>query len=172
MSDSSGEIKAIGAIAEVVEALEEDQRGRVIRYIVERFNIVGAPKAGRIQSGNPPADPQVEAPTEFEDFASLVDASHPGTDAMRALVAGYWLQVCNRSPSFDAQSANSELKNLGHPSSNITSALGALINQKPALVLQLRKSGNSKQARKSYKITESGIRKVKEMMRADSGDSE
>jgi hypothetical protein len=171
MSDSDSETRAVGAIAGIVEGLREDQRGRVIRYILERFNITGASRSTKMSAGGSQTESQIDTLTEFEDFASLVDATHPETDPMRALVAGYWLQVCKGSPSFDAQSANTELKHLGHPSSNITVALGALINQKPAFMLQLRKSGNTKQARKSYKITESGIRKVRAML-SGGGDVE
>src|SRR5690242_3808233 len=138
VSDIESETKAIGAIAGILDGLQEDQRGRVIRYVVERFNIAGG-QGNKNLAGGSKVVSQVDPPAEFEDFASLVDATHPDTDAMRALVAGYWLQVCQGDPSFDAQSANTELKHLGHPSSNITMALGALINQKPALVLQLRK---------------------------------
>lgn len=163
-SESDNEIKAMGEIAGIVERLQEDQRGRVIRYIVERFNIAGASKAAKTTGGVSQGESQVDTPADFEDFASLVDAAHPETDTMRALVAGYWLQACKGGLSFDAQTANTELKHLGHPSSNITTALGSLIHQKPALVLQLRKSGTSKQARKLYKVTESGLRKVREMM--------
>jgi DNA-binding PadR family transcriptional regulator len=50
-------------------------------------------------------------------------------------------------------------------------ALGTLIKQKPSFVLQLRKSGNTKQARKSYKLTEAGIRAVRNMI-SGSGGSE
>ncbi len=164
MADIDNEISAMGTITAIVEALQEDQRGRVIRYITERFNIAGVTKSTKTTFTTPQDNSSIDAAAVFEDFASLVDASHPETDAMRALVAGYWLQVVKGGQSFDAQSANTELKHLGHPSSNITSSLTALIDQKPALVLQLRKSGSSKQARKSYKITESGIRKVREMM--------
>lgn len=169
MSDIDRETKAIGEIAGIVEELEEDQRGRVIRYILERFNLAGASRDTKVLAAGLQAESQINTAAEFEDFASLVDAAHPETDVMRALVAGYWLQVCKGGPNFDAQSANTELKHLGHPSANITMALGALINQTPALVLQLRKSGNTKQARKSYKVTESGIRKVKAMISGTGG---
>jgi hypothetical protein len=135
----------------------------VIRYILDRFNIPGAPKDPKRHTGAK-AETGDNKTIEFEDFASLADAAHASTDQMRALVAGYWLQECQGGQSFDAQSANTQLKHLGHPSSNITMALGALINQKPALALQLRKSGSTKQARKLYKLTESGIRKVKAMI--------
>jgi hypothetical protein len=164
MPDIDKETKAIGEIASVMEALEEDQRGRVIRYILERFNIVGASKDTRASVGAPRPEPEAETPADFQDFASLADACNPGTDSLRALVAGYWLQVVQGAQGFDAQSANNELKNLGHPSANITVSLGTLIKQRPSLVLQLRKSGNTKQARKLYKVTESGIRKVRSML--------
>ena len=164
MSANDNEIQAMGSIAEIMERLEKDQRDRVIRYIAERFDITDPARTLKAGGGGTRKEPQIDAPTEFQDFASLVDASRPSTDSMRALVAGYWLQVCQGGPSFDAQSANTDLKHLGHASSNITVSLSKLISQKPALALQLRKSGNTKQARKLYKITEAGIRKVKEMM--------
>ena len=166
MSDIDNEIQAMGQIAGIVGALPEDQRGRVVRYIIERFNIVGISKSSinsTVEAISPEVD-QSQSSADFEHLASLVDATNPSTDPMRALVAGYWLQVCKGTPSFDAQSANTELKHLGHASSNITSAFNALISQKPALVLQLRKSGNTKQARKLYMVTEAGLRRVRQMM--------
>jgi hypothetical protein len=169
MPDVDKETRAIGEIAGILGALEEDQRARVIRYVLDIFNIAGTSNDTKAPSRDFQSESSGDTPAEFEDFASLVDAAHPGTDVMKALVAGYWLQVCLGGPSFDAQSANTELKNLGHASSNITTALGSLINQKPALVLQLRKSGNTKQARKVYKVTESGVRKVKEMISGHGG---
>ncbi len=171
MSDIDKETEAIGKIAGIVEALEDEQRGRVIRYILERFNLIGLSNAAKSASKGSEAEPKSETPAEFEDFASLVDACHPETDSLRALAAGYWLQACQGAQNFDAQSANNELKNLGHPSANITVAFGALINQKPSLVLQLRKSGNTRQARKLYKVTEAGIRAIKTMI-SENGDSE
>jgi hypothetical protein len=174
------ETKAIGEIAGIVEALNEDQRGRVIRYILERFNIAGANLRTSIAGSSKPrpspdnsegTEQSETPPSEFADFASLVDACRPATESLKALAAGYWLQVCLGNQSFDGQSANKELKHLGHAVGNITRALSALMEQKPALVLQLRKSGNTKQARKMYKVTEAGIRNVKAMI-AGNGENE
>jgi hypothetical protein len=171
MPEIDGETKAIGEIAGIVEKLEDEQRGRVIRYILERFKIAGMSSVAKKPVRGSDGESEANTSADFEDFASLMDACHAGTDSLRALVAGYWLQACQGGQNFDAQSANKELKNLGLATTNITSALGALINQKPALVLQLRKSGTTKQARKSYKLTESGIRAVKTMIAGD-GDTE
>lgn len=158
------ETNAIGQIATIMEGLKEEQRGRVLRYISERFDIPALPKIPKRLVMGTDQETELGAPGEYPDFASLVDACNPENDPMRALVAGYWLQACKGEQSFDAQSANTELKHLGHAIGNVTSALGSLINQKPALALQLRKSGSTKQARKLYKLTEAGIRHVKSMI--------
>jgi hypothetical protein len=101
---------------------------------------------------------------KFATFADLADAANPMTNAKKALVAGYWLQVCQNAESFDAFTANKELKRLGHGLPNITIALDALRNEKPALALQLSKSGKSQQARKTYKLTVAGIKAVEAMI--------
>jgi hypothetical protein len=163
LPDLDPETRAIGEIAAVVTALEEDQRGRVIRYIVDRFKINGAHLAPTQPEPEETATQQKDQ-RSFEDFATLFDACSPNTDSLRALVGAYWVQVCQGNQGFDGQSVNKELKNLGHGIGNITVALNPLIAQKPAFVLQLRKSGNTKQARKLYKVTEAGIKKIKAMI--------
>jgi hypothetical protein len=47
---------------------------------------------------------------------------------------------------------------------NITSALDDLIEVRPQLVIQLAKAGTSKQARKRYKVTVAGAKKVQELL--------
>ncbi len=169
MPDLDPETRAIGEIAALVNALEEDQRGRVIRYIVDRFKIDGAPLAPTRPDTGETATEQ-ENQRSFEDLATLFDACNPNTDSLRALVGAYWVQVCQGNQGFDGQSVNKELKNLGHGLGNITMALNPLIAQKPAYVLQLRKSGNTKQARKLYKVTEAGIKKVKAMISGEEAE--
>lgn len=163
MPELDPETRAIGEITTVVSGLEEEQRGRVIRYIVDRFKIGGTTsKSSRSDSEEKDTDQKDNK--SFEDFASLADACGANTDSLKALVGGYWVQVCQGNQGFDGASVNKELKNLGHGIGNITVALNSLIAQKPAYVLQLRKSGNTKQARKLYKVTEAGIKKVKAMI--------
>lgn len=97
-------------------------------------------------------------------MAELDDAAAPKSNADTALIAGYWLQVCQGAETFDGFSANRELKHLGKGIANITHALESLKNQKPSLALQLRKSGKSQQARKTFKLTVAGIKAVEAMI--------
>ena len=104
------------------------------------------------------------APPEFESAAELLAMASPSTDVERVLVVGYWFQEHQGNEDLDSQTINTELKHQGHGVGNITKAFGGLISQKPQLVIQLRKSGNSRQARKKYKLTTAGIKRVNAML--------
>lgn len=168
--DADAEFDAMQAIYQALEPLEEAARSRVLRYIAARLDIIDLTQA-RPKADAPPNGFDEETASEraraeapkYNSLAELADATQPITNADKALVAGYWLQVCQAADSFDAFSANKELKHLGHGVSNITMAIDALRNHKPSLVLQLKKSGRSQQARKTYKLTTAGVKSVEDM---------
>jgi Transcriptional regulator PadR-like family len=87
-----------------------------------------------------------------------------GQGGGRALVVGYWYQFVQGEAEFTGQTINSALKHLGYRAANITTAFDRLQAQRPALVVQVRKSGTSKQARKKYKLTNEGKRAVEQMI--------
>ena len=171
MGELDKETRAISDVVGVLGSLESAERERVIRYVAERFQIQlgGASRtrtAARESSEHTNEGPALGniGNADYPDFASLVDACDPKTDSQRALVAAFWLEICQGGTNFDSQAANTELKHLGHRVANITRALDPLIKQKPSLVLQIRKSGNTRQARKLYKITEAGVRRIRAMI--------
>ncbi len=167
MSDTDrgpiNEIEAIEIVANALAALDDAAIRRVLRWAADRF--------GAREVVEEPAEPGEEAapgggfePGQFEDVADLYAAANPGSDAEKALVVGYWLQFVNEVPEFDSQTANRELKHLGHGVSNITAALTNLKVRKPQLVIQTRKSGTTQQARKKYKVTNAGRHAVEAMI--------
>lgn len=168
------EINAMKQIAAALEPLDESGRVRTLQWAISHFrgksqldfglpqDQPGQNKAGQLSGGAP----------KFETFAELFEAANPSTEREKALVASYWAQICNSEPSFGSQSLNDELKDLGHGVGNITDALSALKDERPALVLQLKKSGTSKQARKTYKLTQEGIRRVHSMMSGEASGSD
>jgi hypothetical protein len=103
----------------------------------------------------------------YEEFAELYDAAGPSNDEEKLLTAAYWHQKVREQVSFQALELNRDLKNLGHGVGHINRVLATSIQKKPALVLQLRKSGNSQQSRKTYKLTGEGVKAVERMIRKD-----
>jgi hypothetical protein len=164
MSDVAGGLKKLSGN---VDALR-----RVLQWASSAFLPDGLPQpvTGTMRAQEPPdtaaAIGTVE-PGPSRSFSSLPDlyaAVSPASDPARALVVGYWFQVKQGEQDLDGFRINKELKHLGHGVSNITTALSSLIERKPQLVIQTRKSGNSKQARKRYRLTDAGIRAVERMI--------
>ena len=159
-------------IYKVLDPLSDEARSRVLAYILARLEITtavpsdtGRTKADVVREDEAQlVQEQAQAP-KYGSFAELFDVSAPSAGSEKALVAGYWLQVCREADSFDGLSVNRELKNLGHGLGNVTNAIEALRKQQPALALQLAKAGKSQQARKTYKLTVAGIKAVEAMIR-------
>ena len=151
------EIAAMAKLAEALEDLDHESISRVLRWASDKYKIASSAAGSKSGSGS------ATSGGVFSDFPDLYDAAGPETETDRALVAGYWIQESQNSTEWDSQTANSALKNLGHPVSNITKALDRLMESRPSLVMQTRKDGSSRQARKKYKLTLEGVRRVVEM---------
>jgi hypothetical protein len=168
-TDPELEIDATRDIYKLLKPLDSTARVRVVTHVASMLGIVPSTKLPELAETLAPTGRSDESLSgqengEFATFAEFFDALDPQTEADKALAAGYWIQVGEKAESFDAQSANKELKHLGHAAGNITQALSALMQQKPALVVQLKKSGSSRQARKTYKVTQAGVNEVKEKL--------
>ncbi|WP_429815823.1 hypothetical protein [Ensifer sp. B1-9] len=173
--DADAEFKAIQTLYSALTPLEREAQARVVNYVTSLLQISVQPTAS-VKSASPHDVEQVDQNfsddtsatntgiDNYSTIAELYDAAQPKSNADKALIAGYWLQFCQGAENFDSQSANKELKHLGHGLANITAAIESLKNQKPALALQLKKTGKSQQARKVYKITVAGIKAVQGMI--------
>ncbi|CAD5253253.1 MULTISPECIES: hypothetical protein [Halomonadaceae] len=166
------EIEAMRSLAEALTPLDEASCGRVLRWAADRFGVEvkatslgdsNYEKTGESGIVEDETDEKDE-PLEFNEISDLYAAARPTNDPEKALVVGYWFQSVQGQNDFDAGRVNKELKHLGHGVGNITTAMTSLIGRKPACAMQTRKSGSSQQARKKYKLTHEGLRKVRDMV--------
>ncbi|GAA0988556.1 hypothetical protein Q7689_02745 [Nocardiopsis tropica] len=174
------EIDAMSAVAAALADLEEEARGRVLRWAAERY-AVSVPIDGRRDGGGRDGSPDYEGAAEvteeeiteqaptYEHFAELFAAASPQSNESKALVAAYWVQVHEGRAEWASRLLNTELKNLGHSIPNITDALSSNMRKKPQRVIQLKKSGSSRQANKIYKVTHEGLVYVQGMLRGEGG---
>jgi hypothetical protein len=154
------EVEAMRKIAEALRPLSPEAATRTLRWALDGYKTKLSPEFP------PPAIGETSpTPGQLTDVAEVFAAASPKHGPDKALVAAYWVQQVKGQADFDSQTINSELKHLGHGVPNITVTLGALIAQRPQLVIQLRKEGSTRQARKRYRLTREGIHKVEQMMR-------
>ena len=168
MTDEDKEIAAITQISKVLSGLEKDEIDRVLRWAADKY---GASFVGQRVLGPGQTDQEKIVESEgnggkpYENFAEFYNAINPSTEPERMLVAGYWFQVIDGSQTLTSLQINSALKNLGHGISNAARAMGVLIDQKPRLVMQIKKKGPNRQGRKEFKLTMEGTKKVESMKR-------
>lgn len=179
MTEQAGlEFDAIRVVHDALVALDEDARKRVLTYIASLLGInakltrdrdSGSARGGGVDDSEEEHAAEVggevaKQAESFSNFAELYAAAGPKSNGEMALVAGYWLQVCQAADSFTAAAANKALTHLGHKVVNITAAIDSMKDQKPMLILQLKKSGASRQARKLYKVSHEGVKRVEAML--------
>jgi hypothetical protein len=173
------EIGAMSAIDTAMTELDKDEARRVLIWAVDKF----APDGIRIngsqkkldreetaKSSGSGASNEGQADTSINDYqriSDLMDAASPSSIVEWVLLGSYWYQVIQGQENFSGQTVNSDLKDLGHGSKNITDSYNSLIRRKPPLVRQVEKTGRSKQARKKYRLTNEGIRNVERMVQGN-----
>ena len=161
------ELKAIGEVTKALSDLSDEQRRNVLLYVNARY---GSQSSQRDRVATVHSSRTLASEEEFATIGDFFDAANPRTEAERVLAVAYWVQVVEGEEGFESFVVNKQLKHLGHPVSNITRALDTMISQQPNLVQQTSKSGRAKQARKRYKVTHEGIKRVRAMISQTSGD--
>ncbi|MFT4083110.1 MAG: hypothetical protein QM638_11040 [Nocardioides sp.] len=172
------ELDAMTAVKDALVDLDEATRERVVWWAAQRFGITlkgvnGTKTPKRDDAREDPAsdeeaddDDRDGGTQEFEHFAELYEAVGPQTDHERVLVAAYWAYRYQEKTVFFSSGLNKELKDLGHAVGRMAHAMQWNIDQKPALILQLKKSGTSRQAKKTYKLSHEGIKWVEARLKS------
>ena len=173
--DEGGAISAIGKALGAVA--DPDARNRVLRWAISAYGSgklalsgnSNSSNVGRRHEGGGAGGTAVEAATELSE---LLEQTDPQDQSDRALVVSFWLEANKTPDGFASQAVNDELKNMGHPIKNITDKLDQLIAKKPALIRQVAKSGKTRQARKKYKLTDAGKKRIQALLRGEGGGDE
>lgn len=164
--DPETEAKAIANVVEALKHLDASAIVRVLDWASRRY----AASAGgdrltvRDDTETPSLDGDVRADGRYSDLAELYTAADPKTESESVLIAAYWHHVAHKTDALDSQALNRDLKDLGRGVGNVTRACSVLIQQRPALMLQVKKAGSTKQARKQYRLTAAGLQRAREML--------
>ena len=110
--------------------------------------------------GRPRADASSGGGDETGDLGSLLTRWSPTTMSDKALLGAYYLTRARGEDTVTSQAINTELKRNGLAISNITRAIEANMRPDRPLMVQEKKMGSTKQARKQYRITPAGVETV------------
>jgi hypothetical protein len=155
---ADAELDAMASVLAALEPLAPPARERVLRWAATRMEISPAAAGQKIGLADGLEN------EDFREVGDLISAAEPTNGPERALVVGYWFQVIDGQDGWTGADVNATLKNMGSGLPNVTRTLDLLKARKPALVMQVGKSGRSRQARKTYKLTTAGIQSVRAML--------
>jgi hypothetical protein len=167
------EIKAMNDAYEAVKDLDLEAKARVLAWLSKRCGApVSAAKAGDATTKSGQLDEAAESRAgsggqiaSFDSVADLFAACSPKTDGDKSLLVAVFLQEKMGQKELTGYEINKQLNHLGHGVKNITMSIQQLIDRKPQLMIQTKKEGTTKQAKKKYKVTAEGIKAVKQMLR-------
>jgi hypothetical protein len=166
VDDGLLEIEAMRVVAGALRDLDPSARDRVLRWTCEKYGVqqVRPVHATRLDSRRAESR-GADGPDEggSVDLADLYATCQPKTDGEKTLVVSYWLQETQGVLGIDAQKVNTQLKHLGHGVGNITRAFDKLMENRPQLMIQTKKAGTTKQARKTYRVTTEGKNMIEQM---------
>ncbi|MBV9774821.1 MAG: hypothetical protein JO040_12780 [Gemmatimonadetes bacterium] len=115
--------------------------------------------------GRPRKESGGEGGEDSADLGSLLSRWNPSTMSDKALLGAYYLSQVRGDENVTSQAINSELKRNGLAISNITRAIEANMRPDRPLMVQEKKMGSTKQARKQYRITPAGVDAVERRLR-------
>ena len=163
MSDLT-EVKALldeinAAISSYDPVLKEKARDILLEQAFRGTPSAPAAPADGRRRGRPRKQ-AAEGGNEAPGLDGLLARWNPSTMADKALLGAYYISRVRGEGTVTSQAINSELKRNSMPISNITRAIEANMRPDRPLMVQEKKLGNTKQARKQYSITPEGIELV------------
>ena len=169
------EIIALNTAYTALKELDAEAMARNLNWLATKLGISLSTKPTSIAhlplpTSASPAKNLLDAPdkpTEPSDFGSFATSAeflskiHELSAEERVLAVAAYLQNKDPENELTGFSINKELKHIGHGVKNITRPVESLVKSTPQLMIQLRKSGKTRQAKKTYRVTEEGVKAVK-----------
>ena len=163
------ELDVVRRVRDLLLGLPADARSRALDYVIRLLkDNSGLARMSDHSSANQISSEEENYGTEFSGaFDKFIERIDPQSDSDTALATAYWIQVKENAENFTASEVNRRLIQLGRRIGNVTNALGSFQKNRPYYVIQVKKMGTTKQARKIYKVTAAGINAIDNMIKQE-----
>jgi len=101
----------------------------------------------------------------YKSIEALFLSSNLKTVTSKILLAASYLQEKNNLEEIATRDINESLRKLGYDVTNIAVTLNSLIQKKPPMLIIVGKEGDSKQARRKFKVSEEGLALAKSFLK-------
>ncbi len=160
------ELTVMNDVAKILSTLNGDEQRRVIVWLTDYFGILDDDYSDYDFAAMDSLEPQAfteyeaddepvaeEAPDTFESFYNLVA---PKTAIQKIVTAAHWLENKDGKEAWKSFEVNKLLKSVDVKVTSVSGTLGLEEKKDQPLVEVLQKSGDSMQARKTFRLSDAG----------------
>ncbi len=168
MADMLKELQVLNDVAHELTVLEKDEQRRVIVWLADFFDVYaddifdydglddfGFNNNAAIEAANYDVE-NVAAADEPLTWKSFYERVAPKTAIQKIATAAYWLETEENKESWKSFETNKLLKQIDIKVSSVSGTLALDAKRDDPMTETLSKSGDSMQARKTFKLTSTG----------------
>lgn len=189
------EIIAMSETFEALKHLSTEQIRRIIHWIKDRFGLVEgkAPAEPTVTISEPvparkeeviaeavpepivkeeppaPKPPHKKDLIDYDTVLDLFAEANVKKVSDKILLMAAYLQERLNFKEISSYDINFRLKRIGHGVQNISSSINGILKRKQReapMMMELKKEGASKQARRKFKVTDEGLKKARSFLKS------
>lgn len=162
MSEMLNELKVLNDVRGILSALSKDEQRRSLEWLMDYFDIYDRDfdfddiydYDDDYEFGDDIADGgAANAPLTFEGVYNKVE---PKTAIQKIVTAAWWLERQEGKESWKSFEVNKLLKSLDVKISSVSGTLAIENKKDDSMIVVLEKSGDSMQARKTFRLSDAG----------------
>lgn len=168
MAEMLNELKVLNDVADILRELSKGEQRRTLEWLLDYFDVydealvedafildddeafADAPFDGEVVA--------VEDAAADDSFEALCAKVAPKTAIQKIVTAAWWLETKEGKESWKSFEVNKLLKSIGIKVSSVSGTLAIEGKKEDSKVVVLDKSGDSMQARKTFRLSENGFK--------------
>ena len=161
------ELETMESLIAVLEPFSASERSRMLAWLGDYFESEGALEAAGQQAEPDVAEDELGEPLDADDvqdeeevtidtLEELMALVMPKTARQKVACVGWWLEERDGEESWRTYEVTKALKSIGQPLQHLSTTITHEKKRDDSMVVQVAKSGDSMQARGSYKLSELG----------------
>ena len=172
MAEMLNELKVLNDVADILRGLNKGEQRRTLEWLLDYFDVydealiedafIIPDEEDDVEFGG--MDEEVEETPVDADFETLYNAVAPKTAIQKIVTAAWWLENKDGKDSWKSFEVNKLLKSLDVKVSSVSGTLAIEGKKDDPKIVVLDKSGDSMQARKTFRLSDSGIKFIEDRM--------
>ena len=174
MAEMLNELKVLNEVADILRGLNKGEQRRTLEWLLDYFDVydealledayIMTDDDDVVEFGGEVLEPESEEAPVDSDFETLYAKVAPKTAIQKIVTAAWWIETKDGKDSWKSFEVNKLLKSIGIKVSSVSGTLAIEGKKEDPKIVVLDKSGDSMQARKTFRLSDTGFKFVEDRM--------